>query len=547
MTQETDVVVPDGAPPRAERPRWLTVTAGALGVALLAGGLFGAQAVFGRDGDEVRGKAGDDPAIEPAAPGRTEQGIAPDWPTPWDGVPLSAAGPLPEGPGSAEVYGFGAGTGEARVAELAALLGVEGEPRLDEGSWWTVAGPDADGPSLSVTEETGRWYYQSGPYDLYTLDLPYEPYDPDEAVSSDGAPAKPAEPAPSQEEALEAAAGLVAALGLSDAPVESVEHGDGNRTLVFPREVDGLRAHGLETEIAVSPQGTVVSAAGALGDPEVVGEQDMMSAQERLDRRNAELPPHVEVPSMAPDPVDCPTLVPDMQPEILPVPEYGQVPEARPGEMPHADGDPAGEDTSAAEPVCAEPGYPALPEVTELPDRSSAEVTGAEQALMQWLWADAGPELLVPAWSYTITLEDGTQTTLQLPAVEYDAAYAQRHGDGGNGGDGAPGDSSAEPAHPGDDGGEPAGEPGTTGTSVEPYASGDTTLVLSYWTGVCAEYRLVAEESADQVRVLVEEIPGDPYEACILVAQEQTGELSLDSPIGDRTLVDAWGEEIPVS
>ncbi|MFB4196811.1 hypothetical protein [Streptomyces carpaticus] len=531
MTQETEGAVPDGAPPRAERPRWLTVTAGALGVALLAGGLFGAQAVFGRDGDQARGHAGDDPAIEPAAPGLTEQGLlAPDWAGVWDGVPLSAAGPLPEGPGSAEVYGFGAGTGEARVAELAALLGVEGEPRRDEGSWWTVAGPDADGPSLSVTEETGRWYYQSGPAELYTLELAY---DPNEAVSSDGAPAKPAEPAPSQEEALEAAAGLVAALGLSDAPVESVERGDGNRTLVFPREVDGLRAHGLETEIAVAPQGTVVTASGALADPEVVGEQDMMSARERLDRRNAELPPPVEVPPMAPDPVDCPTRVPDVLPEVLSAPEYGEAPEVRPGEMPHADGDPAGEDTSAAEPVCAVADGPALP------DRSSAEVTGAEQVLMQWLWADAGPELLVPAWSYTITLDDGTETTLQLPAVEYDAAYAQRHGDSGSG---APGDSSAEPAHPGD-----GGEPGTTGTSVEPYAPGDTTLDLTYWTGVCAEYRLVAEESADEVRVLVEEVPGDPYEACVLVAQEQTGELGLDSPIGDRTLVDAWGEEIPVS
>ncbi|MFD7511696.1 hypothetical protein ACFV5N_20495 [Streptomyces sp. NPDC059853] len=527
MTQETDVVVPDGEPPRAERPRWLTVTAGALGVALLAGGLFGAQAVLGRDGGgDARAEAGGEGTVEPGSPELPEPGReAGDWPGPWDGAPLPAAGPLPEGPGSAEVYGFGAGTGEARVAGLAALLGVEGEPRLDEGSWWSVAGPDADGPSLSVTEETGRWYYQSGPYDLYTQEMPY---DPDEAVSSDGAPAEPAEPALSEEEALAAAAGLVEALGLADAPVESVEFGDGNRTLVFPREVDGLRAYGLETEIAVGPEGSVVTASGALSDPEVVGEQDMLGAQELLDQRNAELPPVQELPRMEPDPADCPMLEPEVLPETMP--------ESYPGEMPPVDGDPAGEDTAPVEPVCAMVGEPG---VITGPGAVSAEVTGAEQALMQWLWADAGPELLVPAWSYTIVLGDGTETTLQLPAVEYDAAYAQRSGDGAGGTDSGPG---TEPAHP--DGG---GEPGTAGTSVEPYAPGDTTLELTYWTGVCAEYRLVAEESADEVRVLVEEVPGDANEACVMVAQEQTGELGLDSPIGDRTLVDAWGEEIPVS
>ncbi|MGW3297756.1 hypothetical protein ACWC9S_27700 [Streptomyces xiamenensis] len=521
-SDETEVLTPAQEPPRRERSRWLTVTAGALGVALLAGGLFGAQAVFGggAGGEEWEG------ALEPewSDPGSRSVGeAAVDWPGGYWGTELVATGPLPEGPGSAAVYGFAEGIGEERVAELAAALGVEGEPRLSEGHWWHVAGPDANAAYLSATEETGEWFYaaDSG-VGAYTTVGPGDPDDPHSPVSSEAVPADPLGPAPSTEEALAAAAPLLDLLGLEDAPVEELEYHDGNRTLLFPRMVDGLRAHGLETEIAVSPQGTIVRASGSVGEPVVEREREMLGAQETLDARNAtEAGP---VARVEPGFVDCPTLLPHV--------------------MPHADGDPEGGSAGATVAEC-EP-VP-LPEPVELPEPvvEQLEVTGAEQVLMLWWENDFTPATLVPGWSYTFSTGDGTENTLQYPAVEYDGVPDGSYPDSGSS------SGSAEPAHPGDggatggsDGGE---EPGYTGTSVESYDPQDTALELTYWTGVCAEYRLVAEESADAVRVLVEEVPGEPYEACILVAEEQTGELTLDSPIGDRTLVDEWGQEIPVS
>ncbi|MEV8117968.1 hypothetical protein AB0O69_24160 [Streptomyces xiamenensis] len=522
-SDETEVLTPAQEPPRRERPRWLTVTAGALGVALLAGGLFGAQAVLG-GGEGGRGEW--EGTLEPewSGPGsRTAgEGVA-DWPGGYWGTELVATGPLPQGPGSATVYGFAQGIDEERVAELAAALGVEGEPRLSDGHWWHAAGPDANGSYLSATRETGQWFYsaESG-VDAYTTVEPSDPDDPHTVVSGEGVPAQPVGPAPSREEALAAAAPLLDLLGLTDAPVEELDRHDGNRTLLFPRMVDGLRAHGLETEITVSSQGAIVSASGSVGEPVVEREREMLSAQETLDARNAaEAGP---VARVEPGFAGCPTLLPE--------------------EMPHIDGDPEGESAGVTVAECKP--VP-LPEPIELPEPivEQREVTGAEQVLMLWQENDFTPSTLVPGWSYTLSGGDGFGSTLQYPAVEFDGIPDGSYPDSGSSA------GSAEPAYPGDggttggsDGGE---EPGYTGTSVESYDPQDTALELTYWTGVCAEYRLVAEESADEVRVLVEEVPGDPYDACILVAEEQTGELTLDSPIGDRTLVDEWGQEIPVS
>ncbi|MFI1220815.1 MULTISPECIES: hypothetical protein [unclassified Streptomyces] len=74
---------------------------------------------------------------------------------------------------------------------------------------------------------------------------------------------------------------------------------------------------------------------------------------------------------------------------------------------------------------------------------------------------------------------------------------------------------------------------------VSSYGADGRSLEVTFWGGVCSTYTASAEESAGQVRISVTEKPQEGKKACIMIAKELTRTVTLDKPLGDRTVIDA--------
>lgn len=74
---------------------------------------------------------------------------------------------------------------------------------------------------------------------------------------------------------------------------------------------------------------------------------------------------------------------------------------------------------------------------------------------------------------------------------------------------------------------------------VTSYGADGRTLEVTFWGGVCSTYTASAEESAGQVRISVTEKPQEGKKACIMIAKELTRTVTLEKPLGDRTVIDA--------
>ncbi|ARF72145.1 hypothetical protein B7C62_07565 [Kitasatospora albolonga] len=79
------------------------------------------------------------------------------------------------------------------------------------------------------------------------------------------------------------------------------------------------------------------------------------------------------------------------------------------------------------------------------------------------------------------------------------------------------------------------------------YAADGRTLEVTFWGGVCSTYTASAEESAGQVRISIKE-EKQKDGACIMIAKELKRTVTLDEPLGDRTVIDAAsGATVPRS
>ncbi|WP_461036204.1 hypothetical protein [Streptomyces mayteni] len=442
----------------------------AAAVTLIAGGVFGAQGLWG-DGSSA-------PETQPAGSGGR---VAPEGALPLDdpaGLPggsyaaLVPAGELPDAPERASIHRYqdGAVTEEA-AAGLAEALGVDGEVRESSGDTWTAAGPDAELPPLTVLRQApGFWTYGGA------------------MSAADPTATESAEPI-GADEALRAAEPLLSALGLDadTARLNADQVAGSTRTVEAVPLVDDLPTVGLETELQYAADGSLLMASGALALPEPAEDRSTIGAQQALDAYNA----NPDRAMVAPAEPQC-------------------VGPAEP--MPPADGEPleCGPTTEDDKPENAE--------------------ASAELGLV--LHQSDGAPVLVPSWLFTT--DDGLTTS--WPAVEY---HVEPTAESGEGSPGESGDSGVQPADPG-----PIEE---TGMTVDSYAPDAESLTITFWAGVCDEYTLVAEESDDTVRVTVEPVSPDPGRDCIALAEQQTGELTLTTPIADRTLLDQSGQEIPTT
>ncbi|MFG3408861.1 hypothetical protein [Streptomyces sp. NPDC048142] len=74
---------------------------------------------------------------------------------------------------------------------------------------------------------------------------------------------------------------------------------------------------------------------------------------------------------------------------------------------------------------------------------------------------------------------------------------------------------------------------------VTSYSADGQTLEVTFWGGVCSTYTASAEESAGQVRISITEKPQESKKVCIMIAKELTRTVTLEKPLGDRTVIDA--------
>ncbi|MFF8376452.1 hypothetical protein ACF07V_10025 [Streptomyces sp. NPDC015661] len=130
----------------------------------------------------------------------------------------------------------------------------------------------------------------------------------------------------------------------------------------------------------------------------------------------------------------------------------------------------------------------------------------------------AGERLLVPTWLFTADPVDGAPYTVTETAVAPEYL--------------------APPAKP---------SPVTRPQQIESYRTADDgrKLSLTFFGGVCATYTAKAVETPEKVTVRIEE-KSDPDTMCIAIAKEITLTVTLQSPLGGRTVVDAAsGQAVP--
>ncbi|MFI9241356.1 hypothetical protein ACIGXF_01940 [Streptomyces sp. NPDC053086] len=135
-----------------------------------------------------------------------------------------------------------------------------------------------------------------------------------------------------------------------------------------------------------------------------------------------------------------------------------------------------------------------------------------------------GRQTLVPSWLFQVRgAAAGGDFTVTYPAV--DPKYVA---------------SRSAPSAP-----RTSGAPGKNrGVRVNAYTADGRTLNLSFYGGVCADYRTSARESGDLVTVTVTETPW-PDRVCVLIAKEYVKTVRLDAPLDGRTVVGTDGKAVP--
>ncbi|MFF9276160.1 hypothetical protein [Streptomyces griseosporeus] len=409
-------------------------------------------------------------------------GIAPGEPNPY-GVAYQAAGPLPDGPGSAPVYWAKGEVGRAEVARLAQALGIDGAPVAEGQTWRVGQGKDGQGPMLQVNRKApGAWTFSR--------------YAPGSDNCASGKPVCPqtsgsasADPV-SPDTAKKAAAPVLKAVGQDGAEVDASQLMGSRRVVNAEPEVGGLPTYGWTTGVIVSPQGEVVGGSGQLKAPVKGDTYPVVGAKEALAALNAG--PGAEQHRMGIG--GC----------ASPVPLKDRLEQ------------PCGDSTAPA------------------PARETLKVEDATFGLAM-RYANGG-QALVPSWLFEVRAPEAKEPfTVTYPAVEPKYLGAPPAG--------TPTEQpSPRPTGPGD---EPTAAPAVRDVPVDGYTADGRELTVAFTGGVCADYEVTAEENADRVTVTVTETPW-PDKVCIEIAKVFHKTVQLDEPLGGRKVVGKDGRGVPL-
>jgi hypothetical protein len=537
---------------RPARRSRLTVVAVAVAVLLAGGGgaYWATSADNGGSGAAHGGPAPlrlDSPPREAAMSGSGVPGSH-------SGSTFQLTGTLPKGPRSAPVY-RAAAVDKDTVKRLAEALGVRGPVVPEHGGWRAGVPVTRGGPTLLVDEDApGTWSYtRRGPTSVTdgspeAIEKPMaaggsgpvtgddggpvpangsEPVTGSASGSGSGAADSPvssttapdgsagtatdsgtAAPPVSERKAKAVVAPVLDRLGMSDARVDAGETIGDLRMVAANPTVGGLPTQDWAVYFQVGRDGVIMSANGRPAELDQGDTYPVVTAAEALKQLNAASP--VERPDYG--------IASCAMPEVAPGPKVAPKPGA-----PY-------DDTTLPRTLPCAPG-----------DGHPVQVRGARFGLaMEYV---AGVQTLVPAWLFD-TAPAGVSRTSVVAEPAVDPSYIRRGGSGveppGTSTPGAPvpPDATAGPAEPYDPV-RPADPRAPHHAPVVSYRAGGSTLTLTFWGGVCDTYRATADETGSQVRVLVTARPLNPGGVCTAMAKEFSESVTLDKPLGDRSVLDA--------
>ncbi|MEV8435630.1 hypothetical protein [Streptomyces chartreusis] len=478
------------------RRRSPAIIASVAAAVLLVGGggaYLAANASGGSDGGTSSGAPGGETPPPLHLDGYTEAGggtggIAPGEPNPY-GATYKAGGDLPDGPGSAPVYRAGGEVGAAEVARLAEALGVDGTP-VAQGETWRVGASDGAGPSLQVNKQApGTWtFYRYAP-------------GTDNCESTTvcaKAPAGRAGDPVSEDAAKKAAAPVLKAIGQDDAKLDAGQVMGDQRVVNADPVVGGLPTYGWTTGVTVNAQGEVVGGSGQLKAPVKTDTYPVLSAEKTLGLMNAapKADHRMGIGGCA-----------------SPVPLKDRM-EA---------------------PCGAEASMQASGSTGAPPEQDTITVEKAVFGLASH-YVDAR-QALVPSWLFEVRTQGAQDSfTVTYPAIDpkyLDSATPSQE---------PTGQPSPRPTGPKDDS---TASPVTRNVGVDAYKADDSKLTVAFTGGVCADYKVTASESGDEVTVRVTET-SQPDEVCILIAKVFHKTVQLDKPLGDRKVVGTDGQAVPL-
>ena len=247
------------------------VVAAVVTAGLVVGGVLAARsgerppAVLPALADDNGAAAAIEPAPAPGAsqPARPSAGVASRVSPP---VTYKLSVPLPNLPGRARAWKVGGTVDAARVATLAAALGLAGQPR-EEPYGWTVR----DGRRALVVHKLAGvpWSFGTG--------IPVRPVAPGRPFRSP--------PLPGRAEAERVARELAARAGLdlNGATVQVTDSLTARAVTIAPA-VGGAPASGFSWTVAVSAKGVVQHASGYLATPEPAGTYPLIGVEEGFER-----------------------------------------------------------------------------------------------------------------------------------------------------------------------------------------------------------------------------------------------------------------------
>ncbi|WP_231157032.1 hypothetical protein [Streptomyces sp. CNZ748] len=301
------------------------------------------------------------------------------------------------------------------------------------------------------------------------------------------APSGTGGPAVSEAAAKKAAAPVLKAVGQDEAKLDASQLLDGRRVVNADPVVGGLPTYGWTTGVVVGAGGEVVGGSGRLAEPVKGDTYPVVGADEALASMNGApgAGGRVEIGGCA-----------------TPVPL---------------------EDGQQREQPCAPATKPA------------GDTVSVDDAVFGLAAHSVdGRPALVPSWLFEVRpAGSDSPFTVTHPAVA-PSFLASPTGSGEQPGE--------RPSRPGD---EPTSAPATKDVAVEGYTAEGDELTVAFSGGVCADYAATASESGGRVTVKVTETPW-PDKVCILIAKQYQQTVRLDAPLGDRDVVDARGEPVPL-
>ncbi|MEV7423648.1 hypothetical protein [Streptomyces sp. NPDC091212] len=447
-----------------------------------------AGAPVGAGGPDAAGGTAGEPAPPAIAPGEPDPG----------GVTYRAKGKLPQGPGTARVYRTSGAVTAADVTRLATALGLTGAPRSDGTAWKVGTDKDGSGPLLSVSKQApGTWTYaqfgrSGGDNCLKGKACPSG----GSSASGAGGPASgDAGAAVSEAAAKKAAAPVLKALGQADADLDAGQLMGSTRVVNADPVVGGLPTYGWSTGIQVGTDGQVTGGGGQLTAPERSDAYPVIGADAALKELN----------------------------------------KAAEG----AGGTAAGRIGGCATAVPLESEEPAAP-CAGAARAAAAQPVEIDKAVFGLaVRSVAGKGALVPSWLFEVAPGGGAAPyTVTHPAVapEFLTKSEPPHQE-------LPG--GPAPVGPDTPGGDKAAPDTSRSSAITTYTTEGRKLTLHFMGGVCSTYTPQADESGTAVKVKLVVSHPDPDKVCMAIAKEQSATVTLDEPLGERTVVDSTtGEKI---